>query len=1233
MYKNYASKLGVLRQHIRKLLLIMRLTTIIILITIMQVSATSFAQQITLSEKKVGLKELFKKIQQQSDYDFVYTAQLLKNAKAVEIHVKGMDLKDVLDLVFRDQPLTYVIDEHTIVIKERERSILDNIKEFLASIDIRGVVTNDKGEPLPGASVRLEGTQRMAITDADGKYFLQNVPNEGNLIFSYVGFQTDTIGIRGFTEINMKLKPQANNMQGVTIVSTGYQDLPKERATGSFELITKQMLSHSTDPNLIRRLEGITTSLDFRNDLRPVNSSDPNAKRSPLANLTIRGKNTLNDSQNADLNGNTSGQVLVVIDGIASPYSIDKVNPNDVESITVLKDAAAASIWGSRAANGVIVIKTKRGAYNRPTLVSFNSNINITKKVDLFYKKTMSTSDFIDAQVDQFTKTNRVLPAISISDLYGQEPVSPVAEIMDAWKNKNTLTAAQAKQQIDALRGNDIRRDYTKYFLRDAVTQSYSLSVDGGSTLVNYRLSGAYDKSINNTQASGADRMVVTSNISARPVQNLELQANISYNVQHTNDQAPENAITAATNSVFQPYSRLKDDNGNPALVTKTYRPGLVDLLASTYGDKIQSLQYRPLDDINEGYNKIKSQNVNLNFQANYKVIDGLSAQVAYNYNSGRNDDNTLYRQNSFFMRNLYDYHTSSPYSFDEQTGNPVPPFVHNLPLGGQYTTNLIKNSNQTLRGQLNYDKTWKEKNQVSAIAGVDVAQNYSITKVDGYYGYNETTLQSANNINYHDLLPILFASDFSGYASEYIPRITNGFVDTKIRTYSYYANAAYTYDQRYTVSGSFRRDLSSEFGRGTNNSGTPFYSFGGSWTINEEKFYHWALFPMLRLRATFGYNGNVNPLVLARPLINYSTFNGTNGLPYAYIDASSGVSNRLLRPEKTGIFNIGLDFAAKGNRVSGSIEYYNKKTQDLLANGALDPSTGYTNTTFNTGDLKGYGMDITINTLNINAGSFKWNSSLLFSYNKEKVTKLYGTAASSAGQVVSNSTGSYNQGYDLSRVFGYKWAGLDPQTGDPRGYVNGVATAISNSSDGTAAYNAIQNAPLSSLHYFGSAVPVYYGSFRNTFTYGPFAASANILYKLGYYFRRPTSQIVSYSSLYSTTPSLQGAEYAGRWQKPGDEAHTNVPSAVYSSTNQNRDNFYQYSEINVLKGDHIRLQEINLSYTINTKKGWFIKNPRVYANVTNLGILWRANKLGIDPDVYDYPIPKTYSLGFSANF
>ncbi|MEI3796627.1 MULTISPECIES: SusC/RagA family TonB-linked outer membrane protein [unclassified Chitinophaga] len=1228
MYKNYAMKSGMHHLHARKLRLPMRLTSCLLFIMLFSASA-SFAQQISLREKEVALRVIIAKIQQQSNYDFVYTTQLLKNTGKVSINIQAADIRTVLDLVLKDQPLSYTIDDNTIILREKPVATPAQAINF---VDVTGFVSNSQGVGLPGATIRLTGTQVSVATDQGGLYKILRVPDDGRLIFSYIGYQSDTIAVKGRTAINVLLKQSSIEMKGVAIVSTGLQELPRERATGSFEVISKEQLQHSNDPNLIRRLEGITTSLDFRNDLRPINSASPNARQSPLANLTIRGKNTLNDAVSADLNGNYSGQVLVVIDGIASPYSIDRVNPNDVESVTILKDAAAASIWGSRAANGVIVIKTKRGSYNRAPRVSFNSNINITEKVDLFYNKTMSVSDYIDAQVAYFEQQNRPLPDLSISHLYGQEIKSPVAEIVDAWKFKHTLTDAQANAQLDALRKNDIRKDYDKYFLRNAVTQSYSLAVDGGAERFNYRLSGGWDKTINNTKNSDYDRIALGYSMSVKPLKKLELQGNISYNVQNYHEQAPQNRITGATDATFYPYSRLADDQGNYLELAKIYRQGFAAAVEKEYGDKFLSYRYVPLNDINEGYNKLKSQNLNLGINANYRIANGLTAQLTYNYNTGRNNDNTLYRQNSFYMRNMINYFTTSPASVDPRTLEPVEPYNRQLPLGGQYTILQTTSSNHTFRGQLNFDHTWKEKHQLSAIAGFDMAQSYSLAGTNGYYGYDEGTLYTNNKLDFKTMIPIAFAEDFSGYNGEYIPNLSTGFIDNKVRTLSYYANAAYTFDARYTFSASVRKDLSSEFGRGTNQKGTPFYSVGGAWNIHNESFYHWELVPSLTLRTTYGYNGNVNPLIIARPLITYSTLNGTNNLPYAYTSFGTGITNSQLRPERTGVLNIGVDFQFKGNRLSGNIQYYSKKTTDLIAGGALDPSTGYTNINYNTGNLQGHGVELTLNSLNVSAGSFKWNSNLLFAYNRVKVTKLFATATSQAGAAVSNSTGSYNEGYDLSRLFGYQWAGLDPKTGDPRGYLDGNVVTISNSIEGDNNYKAIQNAPLGTLKYFGSAVPVYYGSFRNTFSYASFALSANLLYKLGYYVRRPLAQVINYGNLYSGN-SLQGEEYNHRWQRPGDETVTNVPSAVMSTGNPNRDNFYYYSAINVVKGDHIRLQEINLSYTLKVKPGSRIKDPRVYTNISNLGIIWRANDKGVDPEVFDYPLPRTYSLGFSTNF
>lgn len=451
---------------------------------------------------------------------------------------------------------------------------------------------------------------------------------------------------------------------------------------------------------------------------------------------------------------------------------------------------------------------------------------------------------------------------------------------------------------------------------------------------------------------------------------------------------------------------------------------------------------------------------------------------------------------------------------------------------------------------------------------------------------------------------------------------------DSRIRTFSAYANAAYTYKQRYTLSGSVRKDASSEFGKGTNQSGTPYYSVGAAWNTDKEKFFKVDWLSSLKLRTSFGYNGNVNPSYLARPLIFRSFYQDFNGLYFA--TAGSYVSNRNLRPEKTGTLNMGLDFAFKNNWLSGSVEYYNKWTTDLITSNPTDPSMGYNYAGINTGNLHGYGIDFTLNSLNLQRGLFKWGSNLLFSYNRVKVTKLYVGEGKTVGTGL-DATG-YNVGFDLSRVFAYRWAGLDPLTGDPRGYLNGQAVRISPDGAGTTNLIGIGNLPLSEAHYFGSSVPVYYGTFRNTFSYGQFSVSASLMYKLGYYFRRPVSDVVNYVIMFGNN-TLQGAEYATRWQQQGDELKTNVPSQVYATSGNNRDNFYRFSDINVAKADHVRLQEINLSYALSSGKNWFIKNPKVYANVNNLGIIWRANKLGLDPDINDYPNPKTYSFGFSANF
>lgn len=1210
-----------------KLLLIMKLIIIIMTTCLLQVSASSLAQKLTYAKKGASLEEIFKEIRIQTSYNIFYLDKKIDDSRRIDVSFRDTDLKIVLDLLKNELKLTYTIDEKNILIKPQEVTIIDKIAGFFQqdSLTFKGKVLDVYGQPLPGASIKVKGTKKSTFTTAEGNFVIYADAN-ATLQVSYIGYETQELKLRredaGLPR-TFNMKPATQNLGEVAIVSTGYQDLPKERATGSFEIITAKQLAHSNNPNLLKRLEGITTSMDFNNPVNGNANLSSGPRRSPLIGLTIRGKNTLEAPGFGLDPTSASGQVLVVIDGVPSPYSIDQVNPDDVESINVLKDAAAASIWGSKASNGVIVIKTRKGGYNKPVTVSFNTNINVSEKIDLFYKKTMSTSDFVDAQIQKYNY-NHATPVDDPTDLYNPQPyLSPVEEIIND-QRLGHLTEDQAKAKLDDLRDNDVRRDLDKYFLRPAINQNYGLALDGGSQKYTYRLSGGYNRMLENTRPSSNNRYNLSYNTTLKPLKNLSVQAIISYSESKSTDQSAQNKIVSgAFNTGFNPYAELADDAGNPLAISRSYRPKFLQLLANRYGDKILDMSYKPLDDIKQGYYKTANRNINLNLNANYQISPVFNASLTYGYNYGQDEINLLNGVNSYYARDWINIFTTREDYTEPFTGIAMP-LKKLIPLGGFYTTQFTKRNNQTARGLISADKTWNGKHQLNAFAAFDISQFYSLLRTQQLFGYDEKTLKSSSSLPFGIENYRLFSDPQSGLSSATIPFLPGDLLSDRFRTLSFSSNAAYTYDRRYTLSASIRRDLSSTSGPTTNKGGAPYISVGGLWNLANEKFYPMAWLPLLQLRATYGYNGNINPIVPSRPTISLNAPGSINQLPFA---STNFVTNGELRPERSRMLNLGLNFGLKGNRLTGSVEYFVRNTSDLIKEAPLDPTSGYASASYNIANLRSWGADVTLNSVNLQTAKFSWTSNLLFSYNRVKILKLFNANPPTANQFVSLTN---IEGYELSRMAAFRWAGLDPLTGDPRGY-DADGNILSIPADPLSTnYGKIESVPVSSMRYFGSAVPVYYGSLRNTVSYGSFSLTVGIQYKLGYYFRKSISDVIWYTTLFADN-TLGAAEYGKRWQNPGDEKTTHVPSFTFP-INQERDYFYRFSEINVLKADHIRLQEINLSYTFS-KTNWFLKNPRIYANVTDLGIIWRANKAGIDPDANDYPRPRTVGFGLSANF
>ncbi len=1032
---------------------------------------------------------------------------------------------------------------------------------------------------LTESSVRsISGNSHM-ISNENGTFTIFLSTDSDTVWISHIGYRDEKIYInRGAaSSMTVTLKAaEATQLQEV-IVNTGYQSLPKERATGSFEKIDEALVTRSVSTDILSRLEGVS-SLYFDN-------------REGRRALSIRGRSTIMGNANP----------LIVLDNFPYDGDIDNINPNDIENIAILKDAAAASIWGVRAANGVIVITTKKGRFNRPATVDFTTNLTYGTKPDLFYTPAISASDFIDLERLLFDKGyyNAALNNTR------RPVVSPVVELL-AKQRSGTMSIQEVNEQIENFKQNDVRQDLGQYFYRPSFNQQYALSYSGGSNKYNYILSAGWDNNDENLKRNGIDRITLRSDNNINPLKGLYLQTGIIYTqINRQNNNSGIQTIHSAPKG-FYPYASLADENKNALAIPYEYRLAYIDTLDS---GRLLDWKYRPLDELNLANNTNKQADVRLHTGIQYKLDNGISAEIRYQYEQQSSNSRNHYDEKSFTARNwvnLFSYPDGSVMG-------------HRVPPGG-----ILDLSNSNLhshvgRGQINYNKTWTAIHQLSAIAGTEIRETNTQSNRYRTYGYNDDIL-TFGNVNYNDLLPTF--SNLRGTL-----RIPNpaDFGDNLLRFTSYYGNLGYSFLNKYSFSASARKDASNLFGVSTNQKGVPLWSSGVSWQINEEGFYKMDILPLLKLRMTYGFNGNVDNTLSALTTIRYSTNAYLTGLEYAYIFSPG---NPELRWEKSAMLNLGIDFGFKNNRFSGSVDLYARKGTDLIGQAPIDPTTGVLSPASeflykgNVASMKGTGVDVELHG-NILQGHFKWNANAILNYAKNRVTDYQLSSSTTAANYVGYALlVSPLEGNPVYGIYSYDWAGLDPENGVPQGYLDG---------DISKDYYSIVSSSPSTLIYHGSAIPTQFGSLGNTLSFKNLSLSFNLIYKGGYYFRRSS---IDYLALYANWRGGH-SDYLQRWQHPGDEKSTNVPSLPYPA-NSGRDAFYNNSTVLVEKGDHLRLKDLNLAYTLNRNKpGKYIKHLTIYSYINNIGILWKANKVALDPDYFSdrFPLPLTVSLGCKASF
>lgn len=1170
-----------------KLQLYLAMKLFLIFLTLsLQVSAAAYSQAITLSVKKAPFREVMQSIREQTGYAFIIKSGDLKQAKPVTVTTNKAPLEETLKLIFSNQPFTYEVVDKAILIQPKNKkkeivstSLLIGDSDTTKSIIIYGTITDRQKMPLAGVGIRIKGTTSGTATDLNGNYTL-TLKSPAVLIFSYIGFQTLEVKVNKEARLDFVLNEITSLLKEVSVVSTGYQNIPKERATGSFTKIDNETFNRNTGTNVIDRLEGVTSGLSFNK-----NQFQGEANTS---SISIRGLSTIFANQ----------KPLIVVDNFAFDGDIGLLNPNDVESVTILKDAAAASIWGARSGNGVIVITTKKGTLNKPLQISLNANFTYLSKPNLKYGMNfMNSSDYIDAETFLFNKGQYDQ---DLSNTTNRPLISPVVELLEKVRS-GTMGKAQADQMIDSYRNMDYRKDLSKYFYRNTVSQQYAVNINGGGQNSSYYVSAGFDKVPSNLMANSYNRLNLTTAYNFTPIKNLEISTSITFAQTDAKNGNQGLLNPNSGKSGYYPYLRMTDDNGNPISIPKNYRYSFIQSLGNS---EVLDWTYNPIQEINIGNNVSKTLYTKINAGVKYTFIPGLSAEVKYQQERQKTDGANLQSQQSFYTRDLLNLYT--------QVSNGV--VSRPIPLGDILDQSSENLNGKSFRAQLNLNKNFGN-HDISAIGGIEAKEVILDQIQNRLYGYTQNG-SGSNAVDY--------TTYFSNYQNLYYGGVIpyNSRIDKLTDEYfSYFMNASYTYLKRYTLSGSGRIDQSNLFGVKTNQKSVPLWSGGFAWDISQEGFYSVAWLPYLKLRATYGYNGNVDKSVSAYTTAIYAGSSNLTGAPIVYIQ---NPPNPELRWERIGLANFGLDFRSKNDLLSGSIEYYQKKGKDIIGFAPTDPTVGVSQYKGNVAGIKGQGVDV---DLSLKVGNkLKWISNILYSRATDKVTSY--DLKTTVGGYLQLSDGTLGVsgitpivGMPVFSIISYKWAGLDPTNGDPQGYLDGH---VSKDYAAMASKNTLEDVVLS-----GSARPTNFGSFRNTFTYKNISLSFNIGYKFGYYFRKPS---INYSLLAQNW--TMNSDFTNRWRIPGDEAHTNVPSFNFPVDYQ-RDVFYQYSETLVEKGDHIRLQDVSISYTFANLEKLHLKNLQVYGYANNLGIIWKATKANLDPDylISPYVNPKTFSIGVRTTF
>ena len=1210
----------------------MKITTFLLLAFMTCAYAEGTAQKVTLSLKNAKLEDAFRQISKQTNLKFLYNDEVITKSSPVNLDVRGRDVQDVLDMMLPEAEYSFKVIAGTVTVNYREKIPKVKIAALNSQNTVTGRVTTMNGEPLVGVSVSIKGTSQGTSTDEDGNFSISAKINE-TLVVRYVGYHTKEIIVNDREIIAVILDADDRTIEAVDVVATGYQNLDRKLFTGASTRVLAKDAERAGVPDISRMLEGQAAGVSVQNvsgtfgaapKIRVRGATSLSGENKPL--WVIDGI-VLEDIVNISNEALSTGDANTLIGS-----SVAGLNPDDIESLTILKDAAATAMYGARAMNGVVVVTTKKGR-------------NTEGKPHVNYSGTFTT--YLKPNYDQFDIMNSaeqmsIMMEMENKGYFNHSGVSRAANGGVFYKMYNLMydydpvTEKFALRNTMADRLNFLQRyaqantDWFDVLFNNSLLQEHSINIASGTARHQTYFSTGFMHDNGQTLGDNVKRYTANFRNTFKVSDKLTAEFIVNGSIR---DQRTPGTLTRQSDPVYGKYSRDFDINpysyalNTSRLITPYDEYGNLEYFTRNYAG------FNIVDELDKNYLNLNMMDLKVQARLDYNIFKDLRYSVSGAYRYANSDRKHYVREGANMAETFRaaadeTIREGNTFLYADPNDPNAPKYIV-LPDGGFLNTTLDNLKNYYFRNDLVYDLKLTD-HQFNLFGSMEIKyvdrQNTDYQGVG--YQYEMNGLVDANYRYFKKM-----SEGGESYFGMYYDR--ERYVATMFR-------AAYAYKEKYAINGTVRYDGSNQMGRSRSARWLPTWNISGKWNLDQESFFNQdqTILTGAAVRATYGMTGSLNRTANSGVVYNSRiTYRPWESEKESMILIGNN-ANRNLTWEKLYEFNVGADLAFLNNNIFITADWYKRKSFDLIGRVRTSGVEGEYTKYSNYADLVGQGFEFTISGSPVKSESgFNWlTTQFNFAINKNEVRNL--EVNPNVWELI-RAEGAAREGYAQRGMFSLAFDGLNSQYGYPT-YIGTEGVKDS--------YVYLQSQDVDYLYYHGPVDPTFTGGFYNNFGYKGFNLSFLFTFATGNYVRlQPT-----FSSTYDDMTSMS-KDMVNRWLMPGDEKITNIPSIVDPLTAegiiQNAAggivnarypyNAYNYSTERVAKGDFARLKTVSLSYILPSKlvSRIGLNSLRVSLVGNNVALLYSDKKLnGADPEFFNnggvaMPVPRQYTLSLKAGF